>query len=636
MTMKTTILAGTALGLVMAAAPLAAKPFPAAGAFDGVSADSRIVLAQASVDELRVQLQAAEDAGDEALAAQLRAQIEAAESAPAEEPAAEEPVEEPAAEEPAAEEPAAEEPAAEEPAAEEPAAEEPAAEEPAAEEPAAEEPATEEPAAEEPAAEEPAAEEPTAEEPAAEEPAAEEEAEEPASQIPTVPTEGTEPSADVEAETDAEADVEVDEDGVDAEADAEVDADAEVETAPEGEEPAMEEPADGEEAPVEGESEEEIIEQDGDSAESAPDSGEPAPILDSAKDAGNAGEPVAEEEAVAEEDLPPPPESDANAQAEGVVEGEIQSAVAEEGQRIEISEEDRRERRERREGAEVVREIGDRILIQFNNQIIVQNYDQPRLGRNATEVYYEELPRGRTREVVIRENGVQVITIRDRYGDVIRRSRITPDGREYVLVYADGRDRDRDRREWRDPARELPPLRLRVPVEEYILEARYVEEPDAYYEFLDSPPVEQVERLYTVDEVRYSARVRDIMPRVELDTLTFNFGSAEIDDSQVGALEGLAEAMQRMLEENPGETFMIEGHTDAVGSDEANLALSDQRAETIAIVLTDYFDIPPENLVTQGYGEQYLKIETQSEERENRRVVVRRITPLVAPVASAQ
>jgi outer membrane protein OmpA-like peptidoglycan-associated protein len=91
-----------------------------------------------------------------------------------------------------------------------------------------------------------------------------------------------------------------------------------------------------------------------------------------------------------------------------------------------------------------------------------------------------------------------------------------------------------------------------------------------------------------------------------------------------------------MLEANPAETFLIEGHTDAVGTDEANLGLSDQRAEAVAAALTDVFAIPAENLSTQGYGEQYLKVQTESEERQNRRVAIRRITPLVAPVASAK
>ena len=90
--------------------------------------------------------------------------------------------------------------------------------------------------------------------------------------------------------------------------------------------------------------------------------------------------------------------------------------------------------------------------------------------------------------------------------------------------------------------------------------------------------------------------------------------------------------MERLLEKNPAETFLIEGHTDAVGSDVANLALSDRRAEAVADALTNVFGIPPENLATQGYGEQLSEGQDRSPERENRRVAIRRITPLVAPV----
>ncbi len=47
-------------------------------------------------------------------------------------------------------------------------------------------------------------------------------------------------------------------------------------------------------------------------------------------------------------------------------------------------------------------------------------------------------------------------------------------------------------------------------------------------------------------------------------------------------------------------------------------------------VLSERFGVPAENLTTQGYGEQYLKIATEAPEQENRRVTVRRITPLLA------
>ncbi len=359
-----------------------------------------------------------------------------------------------------------------------------------------------------------------------------------------------------------------------------------------------------------------------------------APVLDSAKEeapagAAGSGEAATPPPAASTEPAPPPPESDAAAQA--TPPAKVESATAEEGTRLDAPPPEP-QRRERPAGAEVVREVGDRVVIQINNQIIVESSDRDRMTRGAREVYYEDLRGGRTRETVIRENGTRVVTIRDRYGDVLRRSRITPDGREYVLVYVEERDFER---EWRDPGRDLPPMRLTIPVSEYILDAGRVDDTDDYYAFLDQPPVERVERLYGIDEVKRSARVRDKARRIDLDTLTFAFGSDKIEESEVPRLENLAAAIGRLIEENPAETFLIEGHTDAVGSDIANLALSDRRAEAVANALTTYFEIPPENLATQGYGERYLKVKTEDRERLNRRVAVRRVTALVSPVASA-
>ena len=74
---------------------------------------------------------------------------------------------------------------------------------------------------------------------------------------------------------------------------------------------------------------------------------------------------------------------------------------------------------------------------------------------------------------------------------------------------------------------------------------------------------------------------------------------------------------------------VIEGHTDAVGDASYNLALSDRRAETVALALTEYFDVPPANLVTQGYGESQLRVPTNGPEPANRRAVVRNITGLL-------
>ncbi|RUV97904.1 hypothetical protein EOA88_00915 [Mesorhizobium sp. M5C.F.Ca.IN.020.14.1.1] len=327
------------------------------------------------------------------------------------------------------------------------------------------------------------------------------------------------------------------------------------------------------------------------------------------------------------------PESDAAAQARASRDPvQIGSVISEEGRRIERP---RRERPEVPQGAELVREVNNRFIFRTDNTYFIERPREERFIIDAREVYYEELPRSRQREVVVRPDGTRIVTIRNRWGDVVRRVKILPDDREIVLVYVEDDYYD-EVLEWRDPGLDLPPLDLDIPVRDYILDAEWVEDPEDYYTFLDQPPVELVERTYSLDEVRRSARIRDKVRRIDLDIINFEFGSAQIPESEIGKLEGVAEAMQRLLKENPGETFLIEGHTDAVGAEVANLALSDQRAEAVATALTNVFDIAPENMETQGYGEQYLKVETQEPERENRRVAIRRITPLVAPVASSE
>jgi outer membrane protein OmpA-like peptidoglycan-associated protein len=364
-----------------------------------------------------------------------------------------------------------------------------------------------------------------------------------------------------------------------------------------------------------------------------------APVLDSQKRNGRkprdgeatvGGEPVAPPIARAPT---PPPTSDEDAQANAPRAEDLKPVTEEKGERRQGP-----RRFDRPEASDVLAEIGKRVILELGNQVIVESDDRERFRRGAQDVYYEDLPRGRTRETITRANGVTIVTVRDRYGDVIRRSRITPDGREYVLTYVDEQRPGWRDGEWRDPGDELPPLVIEMPYEDYIFDAERVDynDDEAYYEFLEQPPVEKVERLYSVDEVKRSARVRDSVRRIDLDTITFETGSAVIADSEVERLDGVANAMLRILEKNPAETFLIEGHTDAVGSDNSNLALSDERAEAVASALSTVFEIPPENLTTQGYGEQYLKIDTAGAERQNRRVAIRRITALVAPVASAQ
>ena len=372
-----------------------------------------------------------------------------------------------------------------------------------------------------------------------------------------------------------------------------------------------------------------------------------AAVLDSDKDADNADGNAREnrrkqrERARAEDDNVEVPKSDAEAQSRRndrrPTREELGANLKEEGRRIDREPEfgvndlidaftgngGRRPR--------IDESRDNRTVIDFGDQIIVRSDDRPRLRRNAQETYYEELSRGRSRETIERPNGVRIVTIYNRYGDILQRSRIDQDGREYLMIYAPEAD-EGPRPPAYDVGADLPPMRLRVPVRDYIIDTS--SEPDRdYYDFLAEPPVEQVERTYTIDEVKNSARIRDKVRRIDLDTITFATGSSEVPLSQAKTLRKVADAMLEVIEKDPGETFFIEGHTDAVGGDEPNLVLSDERAESVASLLSEVYDIPAENLVTQGYGERFLKVRTQGPEQENRRVTIRRVTPLVRPVA---
>ncbi|EJC73534.1 OmpA family protein [Rhizobium hidalgonense] len=363
-----------------------------------------------------------------------------------------------------------------------------------------------------------------------------------------------------------------------------------------------------------------------------------AAVLDSDKDAdrskGREGRRDRDKQRADSQDFKVPT-SDAEAQAATGTKApapvKLEAVTSEKGTKL-----DERPRFARPDGARYSDSQDDgRVIIQYNNQVIVRGDDDRRFLRDGERPSYEELSGDRYRETITRPEGYRIVTIRNRYGDIIQRSRVDARGREHVLYYSQDLYEDPDRDYFEDPGADLPPMRLRVPLSDYIIDTR--SDPDRdYYEFLSEPPVEPVERVYSLDEVKYSARIRDKVRRIDLDTVTFATGSADIPMTQARTLRKVADAISQVLKKDPSETFLIEGHTDAVGSDQSNLVLSDQRAESVANVLSDVYGIPPENLATQGYGERYLKVNTVGPEQENRRVTIRRVTALVRPVAANQ
>jgi outer membrane protein OmpA-like peptidoglycan-associated protein len=283
----------------------------------------------------------------------------------------------------------------------------------------------------------------------------------------------------------------------------------------------------------------------------------------------------------------------------------------------------RAERREVHEGGRTIIHEPGRTIVHENGRFFIRHNEVERFGLHARDVRVEH--RGSdTVTVIERPDGIRIVTFTTPDGRLLRRVRRYPDGREIIII-------DNPVREYHGVADfyvNLPPPVIRIPRERYILEMERAS-PAEVYAVLTEPPVEPLERAYSLDEIRYSRPLLERMPSVDIDTINFEFGSWVVTPDQAARLTIIADAINKTVADNPRTVFLIEGHTDAVGSDVDNLSLSDRRAEAVATVLSEQFQVPAENLTTQGYGKQYLKIPTPAPERRNRRVTVRNITPLL-------
>lgn len=286
----------------------------------------------------------------------------------------------------------------------------------------------------------------------------------------------------------------------------------------------------------------------------------------------------------------------------------------------------RSRREERREGdVTIIREPGRTIIRGDDDRVIIRRDETQRFRDLGLDTRSER--RGDENVTIYdRPDGTQIVTVTDAEGRLLRRSRRERDGAEIVII--DNVRRDGPRPRFAEEVVVLPPPQLRIPRERYIVDAERADE-RLIYETITAPPVAPVPRRYTLDEVRYSPDLRAHMRSVDIDTINFDSGSWTVTSDQGGRLKVIAQAVRQAVERAPNEVFMVEGHTDAVGSDVDNISLSDRRAQSVAEILTRDFGIPAENLTTQGYGEQYLKVQTQGDSRENRRVTLRRITPLL-------
>ncbi|WP_136635029.1 OmpA family protein [Pseudooceanicola onchidii] len=269
-------------------------------------------------------------------------------------------------------------------------------------------------------------------------------------------------------------------------------------------------------------------------------------------------------------------------------------------------------------GSEVVSNSGDRVVVQQSDgSYKVLKNDDVLMFQPGTDVKTYAFDDGSTRTVATRNDGTQIETIRAADGTVLRRTRVLTDGTRVVLF-------DDTQVAQQVEVNKLP----QVTKTRNSINIQQAQE-DELRAALAAKLPQEVDRRFSLSQVRNITAVRGLVPEIDVDNITFETGSSTIRPAEAEELAQLGTLMRQRIAENPGEVFLIEGHTDAVGSASYNLALSDRRAESVALALTEYFEVPPENMVVQGYGESDLKVRTAMAERENRRAAVRRITPLL-------
>ena len=150
--------------------------------------------------------------------------------------------------------------------------------------------------------------------------------------------------------------------------------------------------------------------------------------------------------------------------------------------------------------------------------------------------------------------------------------------------------------------------------------------PDGYgnqdiYSFV-MPAPSRPERITFIDPIRQAENLLTLGDTVTLRNIFFETAKATLLETSLAELDRLAEALQR----HPRLRLEVGGHTDAVGSDEDNLVLSERRAKAVY----DYLilrGVAADRLTYRGYGESRPVADNDTPEgrSKNRRTT---LTPL--------
>jgi outer membrane protein OmpA-like peptidoglycan-associated protein len=128
--------------------------------------------------------------------------------------------------------------------------------------------------------------------------------------------------------------------------------------------------------------------------------------------------------------------------------------------------------------------------------------------------------------------------------------------------------------------------------------------------------VAAIEASFTADEARVYRQGEDVV--VSLLGINFPSGRSNIDSSSTALMRKVQQALALF----PDSSIVVEGHTDANGSDSANLILSQDRADAVKQYLVTQFGTNAEKISSIGYGEArpVATNETAAGRARNRRI----------------
>ena len=202
----------------------------------------------------------------------------------------------------------------------------------------------------------------------------------------------------------------------------------------------------------------------------------------------------------------------------------------------------RGQRRESQQGGRtIITEPGRIIIRDPGGQQYVRHNEVDRFRYGARDIQTQTVG-GETRTVVIRPDGTQVITVVGRDGQLLRRIRRDQRGREIIIIDNSYRDPRMGGGFYRRAGAAGGPHSHN----RYIVDSEEAS-PEVLYETMMAPPVERIERRYSLDEIRYSPTVRQRMPSIDVNTINFELGSWEIPPDQAAKLQVIADGLNRAI-----------------------------------------------------------------------------------------